>query len=80
MKEGYVIYFYNFAEPKVLGDALYCAAVVNMATSSVQYYKLELNFDNEWFFCEQTRTRHRILDTTENCNRGEFINWILNRM
>ena len=80
MKDGYVIYFYNFPEPKVLGDALYAAAVVNKTTSSVQYYKLELNFDKEWFICEQTRTRHRILDTTENCNRSEFINWILNRI
>ena len=80
MKDGYVIYFYNFPEPKVLGDALYCAAVVNKATSSVQYYKLELNFDNEWLLCEQTLVRHRILDATENCNRGEFINWILIRM
>ena len=80
IKEGYVIYFYNFPEQKVLGDALYGAAVVNKTTSSVQYYKLELNFDKEWFICEQTRTRHRILDTTENCNRSEFINWILNRI
>ena len=80
IKEGYVIYFYNFPKQKVLGDALYGAAVVNKTTSSVQYYKLELNFDKEWFICEQTRTRHRILDTTENCNRSEFINWILNRI
>ena len=80
MKEGYVIYFYNFSEPKVLGDALYCAAVVNKATSSVQYYKLELNFDNEWFFCEQTQARHRILGTSKSRDRGKFINWILNRM
>ena len=80
MKEGYVIYFYNFAEPKVLGDALYCAAVVNKATSSVQYYKLELNFDNEWFLCEQTQVRHRILGTSKSSDRGNFINWILNRM
>ena len=80
IKDGYVIYFYNFPEPKVLGDALYAAAVVNKATSLVQYYKLELNFDKEWLICEQTRTRHRILDTTENCNRSEFINWILNRI
>ena len=35
MKDGYVIYFYNFPEPKVLGDALYAAAVVNKATSLV---------------------------------------------
>ena len=80
IKEGYVIYFYNFPKQKVLGEALYGAAVVNKTTSSVQYYKLELNFDKEWFICEQTRTRHRILDTTENCNRSEFINWILNRI
>ena len=80
IKEGYVIYFYNFPKQKVLGDALYGAAVVNKTTSSVQYYKLELNFDKEWFICEQTRTRHWILDTTENCNRSEFINWILNRI
>ena len=80
IKDGYVIYFYNFPEPKVLGDALYAAAVVSKATSLVQYYKLELNFDKDWFLCEQTRVRHRILDTTENCNRSEFINWILNRI
>ena len=80
MKEGHVIYFYNFSEPRSSGDALYAAAVVNKATSLVQYYKLELNFDKDWFLCEQTRVRHRILDTTENCNRSEFINWILNRI
>ena len=80
MKEGYVIYFYNFAEPKALGDALYGAAVVNKATLSVQYYKLELNFDNEWFLCEHTHSRHKILGTSQSRDRGEFINWILNRM
>ena len=80
MKEGYVIYFYNFAEPKVLGDALYGAAVVNKATSLVQYYKLELNFDNEWILCEQTQVRHRILGTSKSSDRGNFINWILNRI
>ena len=80
MKDGYVIYFYNFPEPKVLGDALYAAAVVNKATSLVQYYNLELNFDNDWFLCEQTRVRHRILNTSKSRDRSEFINWILNRI
>ena len=80
MKEGYVIYFYNFPEPRALGDALYAAALVNKATSSVQYYKLELNFDKEWFLCEQTRAKHKILGTTKSRDRSEFINWILNRI
>ena len=80
MKKGQVIYFYNFPEPRALGDALYGAAVVNKATSSVQYYKLELNLDKEWFLCEQTRDRHRILDTSKSRDRSEFINWILNRI
>ena len=77
MKKGQVIYFYNFPEPRSLGDALYGAAVVNKATLSVQYYKLELNLDKEWFLCEQTRDRHRILDTSKSRDRSEFINWIL---
>ena len=80
MKEGHVIYFYNFPEPRSLGDALYGAAVVNKATLSVQYYTLELNLDKEWFLCEQTRDRHRILDTFKSRDRSEFINWILNRI
>ena len=80
MKEGHVIYFYNFSEPRSSGDALYGAAVVNKATSSVQYYKLECNFDKEWFLCEQTRDRHRILGTSKSRDRSEFINWILNRI
>ena len=80
MKEGHVIYFYNFPEPRSLGDALYGAVVVNKATLSVQYYKLELNLDKEWFLCEQTRDRHRILDTSKSRDRSEFINWILNRI
>ena len=80
MKKGQVIYFYNFPEPSALGDALYGAAVVNKATLSVQYYKLELNLDKEWFLCEQTRDRHRILDTFKSRDRSEFINWILNRI
>ena len=80
MKEGHVIYFYNFPEPCSSGDALYGAAVVNKATSSVQYYKLELNLDKEWFLCEQTRDRHRILGTSKSRDRSEFINWILNRI
>ena len=80
MKGGHVIYFYNFSEPRSSGDALYGAAVVNKATSSVQYYKLELNLDKEWFLCEQTRDRHRILDTSKSRDRSEFINWIINRI
>ena len=80
MKGGHVIYFYNFSEPRSSGDALYGAAVVNKATSSVQYYKLELNLDKEWFLCEQTRDWHRILDTSKSRVRSEFINWILNRI
>ena len=80
MKEGQVIYFYNFPEPRSLGDSLYGAAVVNKATSLVQYYKLELNFDKDWFLCEQTRVRHRILNTSKSRDRSEFINWILNRI
>ena len=80
MKEGYVIYFYNFPEPRALGDALYAAALVNKATSSVQYYKLELNTAKEWYLCEQTRDRHRILGTCKSRDRSEFINWILNRI
>ena len=80
MKKGQVIYFYNFPEPRALGEALYGAAVVNKATLSVQYYKLELNFDNEWFLCEHTHSRHKILGTSQSRDRGEFINWILNRM
>ena len=80
MKKGQVIYFYNFPEPRSLGDALYGAAVVNKATLSVQYYKLELNLDNELSLCEQTRDRHRILDTSKSRDRSEFINWILNRI
>ena len=80
MKKGQVIYFYNFPEPHSLGDSLYAAAVVNKATSLVQYYKLELNFDKDWFLCEQTRVRHRILDTSKSRDRSEFINWILNRI
>jgi hypothetical protein len=80
MKKGQVIYFYNFPEPRALGEALYGAAVVNKATLSVQYYKLELNLDKEWFLCEQTRDRHRILDTSKSRDRSEFINWILNRI
>ena len=80
MKEAYVMYFYNFPEPRASGDALYGAAVVNKVTSSVQYYKLELNFDKEWFLCEQTRARHRVLCTSKSRDRSEFINWILNRI
>lgn len=80
MKKDHVIYFYNFPEPGALGEALYGAAVVNKATSSVQYYKLELNFDKEWFLCEQTLDRHRVLGTSKSRDRSEFINWILNRI
>ena len=80
MKDGYVIYFYNFPEPSEVGEALYGAVTVNKRNSIAQYYKLELNFDNDWFLCEQTRVRHRIFDTTKSRDRSEFINWILNRI
>lgn len=80
MKEGYAIYFYNFPEPIAVGEALYGAAIVNKATSSVQYYKLELNFDKEWFLCEQTQARHRILCSSKSRERGVFLNWVINRI
>ena len=78
IKEGYVIYFYNFPEPGVPGDALYGAVVFNKSTLSAEYYKLELN--HEWFLCSQTLSKHRIFGKSKSRERSEFLNWILNRI
>ena len=80
IKEGYVIYFYNFPEPNVPGDALYGAVVFNKSTLSAEYYKLELNLDHEWFLCSQTLSKHRIFGKSKSRERSEFLNWILNRI
>ena len=80
IKEGYVIYFYNFPEPGVPGDALYGAVVFDKSTLSAEYYKLELNLDHEWFLCSQTLSKHRIFGKSKSRERSEFLNWVLNRI
>lgn len=80
IKEGYVIYFYNFPQPSAVGEALYGAVVVNKTTLSAEYYKLELNFDYEWFICGQTLSKHQIFGKSKSRDRSEFLNWVLNRI
>ena len=80
IKEGYVIYFYNFPEPGVSGDALYGAVVFDKSTLSAEYYKLELNLDHEWFLCSQNLSTHRIFGKSKSRERSEFLNWVLNRI
>jgi hypothetical protein len=80
IKKGYVIYFYNFPEPGVPGDALYGAVVFDKSTLSAEYYKLELNLDHEWFLCSQNLSTHRIFAKSKSRGRSEFLNWILNRI
>lgn len=80
MKEGYVIYFYNFPEPSAVGEALYGAVIVNKRTSIAQYYKLEMSFDDEWFISWRTLTKERTMGVTKSRNRSDFLSWILNRI
>lgn len=80
MKEGYVIYFYNFPEPSAVGEALYGAVTVNKRTSIAQYYKLEMSFDDEWFISWRTLTKERTMGVSKSRNRSDFLSWILNRI
>lgn len=80
MKEGYVIYFYNFPEPSAVGEALYGAVIVNKRTSIAQYYKLEMSFDDWWFISWRTLTKERTMGVTKSRNRSDFLSWILNRI
>ena len=79
IKEGYVVFFYNFPEPLAVGGALYGAVLLNKATSAIEYYTLELSRDDKWSIVSKSSTKRQNFAITESRDRSTFLNWVINR-
>ena len=77
INEDFMVVFYNFPEPEVLGDALYGAVLVNKNNNTAKYHTLEVGTDGSWYFCLRRMTiLLRVADIATR-DRSVFLHWVI---
>lgn len=72
----YKLIVYQFPEPKVVPEAKYGAVLMNTKTLEIDYYTLELTYDNKWVYGSMSSERHANYDSVESPDLERFIEWI----
>ena len=72
----YEFILYQFPEPKVVPEAKYGAILLNTKTRDVDYYTLELSFDNRWVYGKTTADSHLNFGEAESGDLDAFVDWV----
>lgn len=72
----YEFVLYQFPEPKVVPEAKYGAILLNTKTRDVDYYTLELSFDNKWVYGKTTADSHLNFGEAESGDLETFVDWV----
>ena len=77
INEDFMVVFYNFPEPEVIGDALYGAVLVNKNNNTAKYHTLEAGPDDAWHFCLRSLSNHLRVADIATRDRSVFMHWII---
>ena len=75
----YKLIVYQFPEPKVVPEAKYGAALLNRKTLEIDYYTLEMTFDNKWVYGNMSTERHNNYGEVDTSDLDKFIEWIFSK-
>ena len=75
--DDFMVIFYNFPEPEVLGEALYGAVLVNKNNNTAKYHTLEIGPDGSWYFCLRSLSNHLRVADIATRDRSVFMHWII---
>ena len=77
INEDFMVEFYNFPEPEVLGDALNGAVLVNKNNNTAKYHTLEVGTDGAWYFCLSSTSNHLRVADIATRDRSVFLHWVI---
>lgn len=75
----YKLIVYQFPEPKIVPEAKYGAVLLNTDSMELNYYTLELSFDNKWVYGSMTSERHANYGSYNTPDLDKFIEWIFSK-
>lgn len=73
----YKLIVYQFPEPKFVPEARYGVLMLNTTTLAIDYYTMEMSFNEQWAYCSCTTERHNNYGSFDSGELDDFIKWVL---
>ena len=75
----YKLIIYKFPEPKIVPEAQYGAVLMNTKTYKIDYYTLEMTFNDRWVYGKMTPECHSNYGEVDTPDLDKFIEWIFTK-
>lgn len=72
----YKLIVYQFPEPKITPEAKYGVVLMNTKSLEIDYYTLEMTYNNKWVYGSMTSERHINYGEVESPDLELFIEWV----
>ena len=75
----YKLIVYQFPEPKVVPEAKYGAVLMNTKTLAIDYYTLEMTYNDKWVYGSMSPECHNNYGEVDTADLEKFIEWIFTK-
>lgn len=75
----YKLIIYQFPTPKVVPEAKYGAVLLNTRTLEIDYYTLEMTYNDKWVYGGMSTERHDNYGEVDSPDLEKFIEWIFSK-
>ncbi len=75
----YKLIVYQFPEPKVVPEAKYGAVLLNTQSLEIDYYTLEMTYNNKWVYGSMSTECHNNYGEVDSPDVEKFIEWIFTK-
>lgn len=75
----YKLIVYQFPEPKVVPEAKYGAVLLNTKSLEIDYYTLEMTYNDKWVYGSMSTERHNNYGKVDSPDLEKFIEWIFTK-
>ena len=75
----YKLIVYQFPEPKVVPEAKYGAVLLNTKTLEIDYYTLEMTYNDKWVYGSMSTECHNNYGELDSPDLEKFIEWIFTK-
>lgn len=75
----YKLIIYKFPEPKIVPEAKYGAVLMNSKTYEIDYYTMEMTFNNRWVYGKMTPECHSNYGEFDTPDLDKFVEWIFTK-
>ena len=75
----YKLIVYQFPEPKVVPEAKYGAVLMNTKTLAIDYYTLEMTYNDKWVYGSMSTECHNNYGEVDTADLDKFLEWIFTK-